>query len=272
MTLRVKIFIVTYDNNPKLNECLRSIQRSGALEPNHRYNVIDVTVVDNHSNVTVDGDVSSVVTNIIHNQARPDFSTGHLARSWNTGILHGFRSVTCPDTDVLILAQNDTVFAQGFLDYILDHLPAFDYITAGVGDEVQIMTVEAVKNIGMYDERFCNIGHHEADYFTRAKFHRSCHRSSINDYSHGRVWNPIHDPSRIVANDGHQPGSDRGDVHHMASLPHHHISFGVHQKKWGHFSFHTPEHPLPVPLPKMFMFYPYFERQLYDVEEKYEVF
>lgn len=48
---------------------------------------------------------------------------------------------------------------------------------------------EAVKKVGLWDERFCVIGVHEGDYFLRQKlFNPLC--SSINDLSHGRMYNP----------------------------------------------------------------------------------
>jgi hypothetical protein len=46
-----------------------------------------------------------------------------------------------------------------------------------------VATSNAVKQVGLFDERFCNIGLQEADYFLRCLLYNK-DRSSLNDIEH----------------------------------------------------------------------------------------
>lgn len=261
--MRVHIFVVTYKNEPLLARCLDSVAEAQKAAPEAAS--VQVTVLNNFGELALPDRPGVTVLN---NAARPDFSTGHLARSWNQAILHGFRDPKDPACDLLVLAQNDAVFRPGFLAAIPRHAARFCYMTFGHGDEVQVMTPEAVRRIGLYDERFCNIGFHEADYFLRALI-AAPEAVSINDAFHGRVHNPVtNDVTEHVAT-----GWSRGDPAHVASMAYHGLSRRVFAYKWGDTDpqqWGDAARSLRV-CAKQFMMYPYFEAALPHTEHKYHV-
>ena len=215
---------------------------------------IQITIINNHSNFVSRFSHHPLVT-ILHNMTRPDWSTGHLARSWNQCILHGFKDLNNPDCDVLVLAQNDVVFTPSFLKECLFHLQTFTFITQGAGDELQIMTPACIKTLGLYDERFCNIGYQEADYFLRALLFNP-QLSSINDTHHGRLLNPIQNNMiKCVIN-----GGSRNEPSHLRSLTYHPISYSLFKTKWNTEpdKWNDDTHQINC-LSKQYIYYPYFE-------------
>lgn len=278
--MRISIFIVTYKNDELLHRCLDSIFRD--VDKNSNGDTVTVTVLNNYDRLCLH-DMYSGRVNVIDNLARPSFSTGHLSRSWNQCILHGFRDVNNPSTDILILAQNDIMFKEGFIEVVKQATKQYNYIAMGRGDEVQVMTIDAVKNIGMYDERFCNIGFQEADYFLRAVL-LNREKSSINDAFHSRVHNPI--PNNII--EDVPCGYMRGDQNHVNSSKYHIVSQQMFYYKWlGLLPFHRiplegdsgiyrypyeqwNDYIKSIPVcAKQYIMYPYFECNLPDLQNKY---
>lgn len=264
---RVSIFVVTFKNDPVLNRCLHSICNEQVP-----FGVtLNVTVLNNFGGVEIAPQLQSRVK-VLNNEARPDNSTGHLARSWNQAIMHAFGSLETPQSDCVIMCQNDVVFKQGYLTNILSCMTRYDYVTIGRGDEVQVMTLNGLKRIGMFDERFCNIGYQEADYFLKARLLHA-HKVSINDGLHGRLWNPIPGIFETVL----QPveiGCSRKDACHVDSLKHHDISLRMFAHKWGALQPECWRQDLlsrVASVPKQYMYYPYFERHLPDLDQKYLV-
>jgi hypothetical protein len=284
--MKIALFIVTYKNDDMLCRCLDSITLPNEIEDG---DTMDIVILNNYEKLCLDQkyfdrfSVNNVSIKVIDNLARPAFSTGHLSRSWNQCILHGFKDVTHPDHDFLILCQNDVVFKPGFIREIKNHLPTYDFITFGTGDELQIMTPQSVKTIGLYDERFCNIGFQEADYFLRAVL--LCkRRCSINDNHHKRIHNPL--PNNVIENV--QCGHMRNDEEHLKSAFYHDISKQVFVYKWtGFLPFPVGDtsdwtkcshHPFEEwndyvksihTCPKQYIMYPYFECKLPDLGRKY---
>jgi len=187
--MKVKVYIVTYNNDAALNRNLDSLYQSDLMD--YEY---EITVINNHSNFHADVDRPNL--RVIHNTVRPDWSTGHLARDWNYALIDGFRNVEDPDCDIVVACQNDTVFYPNWCSYIVDlhkggpsaRQKRYHFITFGHGDNYMSWTVKGVKNIGLWDERFNSISYQEGDYFLRARqFHGE--KSSINDHVHERVHN-----------------------------------------------------------------------------------
>jgi hypothetical protein len=275
--MRFALFVVTYKNDDILLRCLSSVQSElNTLNGNDSFKV---TVINNYGEISLSEEFSFV--NIINNTARPDFSTGHLSRNWNQCILHGMKNVNNPECDVLILAQNDIVFKPGFIVNIKNHLLHFNYITFGDGDALQIMTIESIKRVGMYDERFCNIGFQEADYFLRAVLLNK-QGSSINDIFHNRVHNQQFNNIIEEVDSGHK----RGDPIHTESVKFHKVSKDMFFYKWMGLLPRTAEGQIcdennypcenwdeyiknsPI-CAKQYIIYPYFECDLPELEKKY---
>ena len=165
---------------------------------------------------------------MLANNLRPDFSTGHLSRNHNQAIINGFESLIEPKCDVVVSCQNDTKVLKNWYQTLCEAMNTYTFLTQGAGDQFQAWKAEGVRNIGLYDERFCNIGHQEADYFLRAYLYNKEH-SSINDRCHERIHNRHNQPliEKTVT------GWGRKESSHMESQKLHGITVTMLQHKWG---------------------------------------
>lgn len=255
--MKIKLYIVTYRAEKYLHDNLTSLFLSGPVLP-------EVHIINNHSDFRLAPEFQGRVF-VHHNLLRPDFSTGHLARNWNEAIINGFENLNRPACDILVHAQDDTVWHPGCMEQIIEGHKTYSFMTFGQGDNVCSYLPEGVKAIGLWDERFCNIGYHEYDYFFRAiMWNRD--KSSINgtsSHSHNAIdarvcYRPLHD------------GVKKAD--HEKSMRFHSISQKVFQKKWGISP--VREDVLEM-IPRLvgdfrsYMYYPYFEQNIDDLDRKY---
>jgi len=246
--MRILIFIVRYKETDALYRCLESIG-------NHP---VDIIIMNNYSTLML----SHPNVTIINNAARPDFSTGHLARNWNQALLHGFKNLSCPDYDRIICLQADAIMRPSWYSAIHALDPRIHFMSLGRGDEFQMFTPEGVRKVGLYDERFCNIGYHEADYFLRNVL---THPSNcvVNDKLHMRLHNPFCiDPDLFIEETQLNQNDD-----HIQSKVYHNISLRWFHMKWGISM--EPESwdmseisKMTTPKHKEIMLYPYFEHEI----------
>lgn len=280
-TIRIRIYIVTYRNAVDLNKNIASILASGAD--------VRINVINNHSEFRLEPAHEPAVT-VLHNTLRPDFSTGHLARNWNQALLHGFQDLLHPVNDIVVTVQDDVIFKKDWLACLIDLHQRYSFITQGIGDAFCSYLPDAVRNIGMWDERFCNIGWSEGDYFLRALIYNR-DSSSINDLAHGRRHNALeenavdYDSGSAVAIDSDHPlfskrgdsllissppmNSDRRDAH-VSSLRFHALAATIFKHKWG-IADHpwTAEHfSIRNPLAPNYVMYPYFEKDVEGLRDK----
>ena len=257
--MKIKQYIVTYNNEEVLNKCLESIF---PLFEKYNKEEYQVYIINNHSNFHMDSKFEPYVK-VLHNELRPDFSTGHLCRNWNQAIINGFKDLNNPDCDILITNQNDCEFDGDFIPNLIEWHKKYSFIQFGAGDHFISYTPNAIKNVGLWDERFCNIGYQEADYFLRQVLY-NVDGCSINDYRHGRVNNG--EINNIIKHT--KSGYDRGDVFHIESKKYHQISRNVFIQKWGfspsdinNASIEWNFEELIELEPKIlsFIYYPYFE-------------
>lgn len=258
MTLlkKIKHYIVTY-NNPIWIKCVESILATPT------YHTREIVVVNNHSNFEMSEYLLGLVR-VMDNQTRPDFSTGHLSRNWNECLIDGFRDLSNPDADLVVCSQNDTEFEPNYVDRLLSLHEKFDLVTHGPGDNCISYTAQAVKRVGLWDERFCNIGYQEADYLLRATRWLPG-RVSINDQYHGRLLNP----QRIITKPT-VTGYHRNDEAHHASMSFHAVSHHVLTAKWGDaiWMHGSPLPQNPTPLIDSYVMYPFFEKHVETLREQ----
>lgn len=206
--------------------------------------------------------------NILNNYLRPDFSTGHLSRNWNQGIINGFKSLKNPNCDILVLTQNDNIFKSNWASYIIEKHNTYDFITMGGGDQYHSYKPEHIVKVGLWDERFCNIGYQEYDYFIRSYLYNG-EKSSINDPKHKRVFNTIE--NEIIVDDDKLIGGMRQDPFHLDSVKHHDISCKILKSKWGENSEKAWDlnylNTLNISNIPNFIYYPYFEKDI-DLSNK----
>ena len=257
--MMVKHYIVTYKNPHQLNKGLRTLFSSG-LPAGVEYKVY---VINNHTEFLLEDAYHSKVT-VLHNVLRPDGPTGHLARNWNQALINGFVDLSSPDCDIVICSQDDVEYAPGFLQELIALHSSLDFIQIGAGDSLISYTPDAVKQVGLWDERFCNIGHQESDYFLRVlKF---CPRHSINDHVHCRVSKPVQADVLIPS----PTGCARREHSHLESLKYHSQSTSVFVHKWGIPSTNWSK-GLPVDAEQRcpnYVMYPYFEKNVQTLREQ----
>lgn len=255
--MKIKQFIVTYNNNEILNNCLESLSTAFEKYSKDEY---EVFIINNHTNFQIDEKFEKYVK-VLHNQTRPNFSKGHLSRNWNESIIHGFVDLNNPDCDIVVTNQNDCEFDGDFIPNLIELHKTYNFIQFGAGDNFVSYTPESIKRVGLWDERFCNIGYQEADYFLRQMLYNK-DGCSINDGKHLRNHNTIVNTIIKHTISGH----DRGDESHLESKKYHTISEMVYTKKWGETPYNHATNGwnyenLSIISPKIesFIYYPYFE-------------
>lgn len=279
----ISVYIVTYRSPADLNNNIASLLASGAD--------VRINVINNHSEFFLEPKHEKTVT-VLHNRLRPDFSTGHLARNWNQALLHGFRDLKNPASEMVITVQDDVLFKADWLARLRDLHRRYSFVTMGAGDSFCSYLPEAVRKIGLWDERFCNIGFQEADYFLRALIYNR-ERSSINDRIHGRLHNAaegntfapfLPDYRRELEREETESDPDRADSllitvprmnlgrkqAHLSSMKFHRLVQAVFESKWGLSDTQwTPEHYAvrKSHIPN-YMTYPYFEQDIEGLREK----
>ena len=258
----INLYIVTYKNHIGLKECLESLNNT-----NIPTNVtLNINVINNHSEFLLNEPFKNV--NVMHNTLRPDFSTGHLSRSWNQAIIHGFKSLINPIAQIIVTCQVDTVFYKDWLIKLIKQHQTYNFITAGHGDAFLSFTVDGIKNIGLFYERFCNIIHQEGDYFTRAIIFNK-DKSSINDFHHGRVLNPFltpNDDSFILRKNSNTNVTWNSTVECHEYITNFFVSkYSKDPRIW------SIENP-PKLLKKLNLLYPYFEFDIFDFKSKYDTY
>jgi len=264
--MKIKVFIVSYKNESILKNNIESLLTSDITNFN-----FFITVINNYVNYfpLKEYCLKNNIT-VLDNNLRPSFSTGHLSRSWNQCLIHGFKSITNPDADIVVLAQDDNIFLKNWCSYTIKNHINNDFITMGGGDQFHSYTVNHIKNVGLCDERFCNIGYQEYDYWIRSFLYNK-DRSSINDPKHGRVYRPIE--NQIIDDSDFLIGGMRRDERHLNSIPYHSISRKILLAKWGDETDKLNKQigwaPELERLEKLktskipnFVYYPYFEKDI----------
>ena len=180
----MKIYIVTYRRVDILNKTLDILFNKTDFPsiPD-----TEVNIINNHSEFRLEDEFIDKV-NVIHNNTRTDDDTGNLARNWNEALLHGFKDLNNPDAKIVVTMQNDIVLSPNWATNLLKMHQKYNFITGQLGDNIVSYTVDAVKKIGMWDERFLTPANKEADYYIRALIYNK-DKSLINDRVHGRLLN-----------------------------------------------------------------------------------
>lgn len=195
----VWVSVITYNNPHILNGCMHSLFTSD-LVTSGKYNW-KIEVINNHSNFYLKPEFASRVT-VHHQTLRPDWDyVGYFTRDCNSALVRGFKSLTKPINDQVIILQDDVIVKPDFMEKLVHrHDSGIDFIMSGIGDALNSFLPAAVKKIGLYDERF-HTGFHEGDYILRA-IQALGTRCSIGDIAHGRVWNPTDNGAFYASNNG----------------------------------------------------------------------
>ena len=160
----LKIYIVTYKRQGILNQTLDILFNQTDFVT---IQDTEVNIINNHSDFFLEERFKDKV-NVIHNNARPDWDTGNLARNWNQALVHGFKDLNNPDAKIVVTMQNDIVLSPNWATNLLKMHKKYTFVTGILGDNIVSYRPDAVKKIGMWDERFVTPANKEADYYIRA--------------------------------------------------------------------------------------------------------
>ena len=261
--MKIKVFIVTY-NSDLIYDNIRSLLSSDLVNYDYSINVIDNYCENNYLiDFCKDNNI-----NLFENKLRPSFSTGHLSRSWNQCIINGFKDLNNPDCDILVLCQDDNLFLSNWCSELINYHNTYEFISMGGGDQFCSYKSEHIKKVGLWDERFCNIGYQEYDYFIRSYIYNK-DKSSINDRKHRRINNSIGD--KFIDFGDYLIGGMRNDKRHLDSVKYHEISKNILINKWGQESMNwNLEYLNGISKSNIqnYIYYPYFEKDVYDLKEK----
>jgi hypothetical protein len=252
--MKIALFIVRYKETDRLYQCLNSIGNNEN---------VNTFIINNYDILVLPEEYNNKNIKVLNNMTRPDFSTGHLSRNWNEAIVNGFKDLSNPDCDRVVAIQADVILSNSWYNSVVSLNPEIYYLACGRGDEFQIFTKEGIKRIGLYDERFCNIGHQEADYFIR-NFIGIPDNCCIMDPGHGRLYNKfsnVNNGQFIVASRGGLPNED-----HINSQKYHEVSNTWFKTKWDkpHWrdNWSIYDKNLPSKIHYETMLYPYFEKDI----------
>lgn len=258
---RISVYVVTYNNEERLNENASRFFKTTENVDRNRFELI-YNVINNHPIINLHDEFKNR-TNIMHN-LRPEFSCGHLSRDYNTALIHGFHNLNAPYSQQVICVHDDSIWHDDWFDKLQTIHETYTFYVGDYGCSMTSYLPDAVKRIGIWDERFCNIGYHEADFFLRARIYNR-DKSTINDHFGGRVLNP----TEVLFD--HPEANGQKVVHSERSLQYHTCSrkvfedkWNVHPEQWDSRLGEEPSRPKIV----QYMFYPYFELDIEDLEGK----
>lgn len=253
--MKIKIYIVTYNNDEILRRNLDSVVASDLMAED-----TEIFIINNYSKI---GDFSNYPCTILDNVLRPDHSTAYLSRNWNQAILNGFQDINNPQADLVIAMQNDTEVKPDVCKNLKELHKKYTFVQYGAGDNFMSWKIEAVRRVGLFDERFCGLACQEGDYFIRQAIWNK-ERACITDHAHKRLCNPTDKVLCIRTHD------DIQEVHKKLSQSHHDINNKLYILKWGsrwNWGGELKEHP-PQPLINSYMNYPWFEKYIETLEEQ----
>jgi hypothetical protein len=257
--MKTKLYIVTYNQPKELNDwCLKSLFESDFPIDNN------VFIINNHSNFFIKEEYSSRVT-VLHNVLRPDFSNGHLGQNWNQAIILGFKNLINPDCDYVITVQVDTIFQPDWYSRLQSLMQKYEFVAQGGGDQLQVFSPEHIKKTGLYDETIANIAFHENEYFVRCLIYNH-ENISITDWAHNRN---INSTSNVMIKNT-VLGAFRNLEYTPRIREFQYLGDRITMLKygkpidWSNLEYMKTFKP-QVPI---YMYYPFFEKDIIDLEKK----
>jgi hypothetical protein len=256
-----RIFIVVFKQHDHVRTLVEELLMSDLTSF-----TFEIIVLNNFGTFSFPADdplfeVNSNNLTVINNYARLESSFGHLARDWNTAALFGFLDLANPISDIVVGLQGDvSLFSEWATNVYTEHMTRGTlFLQSGHGDAFHSWTAEGVRRIGLWDERFTDIGLQEADMFLRAVVLEP-ERVRINDPYHGRTHMPPQ--FSVVADNGSQDRGGSKQQHRHSSL-FWKVKWGDHHPAWHLIEKVNEKWMVGVtPLVPSVYMYPFFEWKL----------
>jgi len=163
-----RIFIVRYAETKKLRDLIDSLLE-GDL-PRISGGSFEIFVLNNKG-IYCDPAESNVILPdnvfILDNPRRSAGTQGYLARDSNAALVLGFQNLEAPAAEHVIHCHADVKFEANAFSILSEAHKNYDFVQWGIGDQLSSYKVAAVKQIGLWDERFNSIFYQEEDYFQR---------------------------------------------------------------------------------------------------------
>ena len=274
---KIKVYIVTYKRQETLNCSLDILFNKTDFK---NYENTEVNIINNHSDFHLSEEFRNKV-NVLHNVLRPDCDVGNLSRNWNQALINGFVDLNNPDSEIVVTMQNDITLSPDWCSNLMEMHKKYSLVVGCMGDNIISYKPEAVKRIGLWDERFCSICHKEADYYLRALILNK-NKTIINDIAHGRVLNN-HDylPLDLQVYKGNEPSWSEIKNSHDSNEAMRHSS-QIFYYKWKNTWREEPKYrgwltswsqdfiqnPPELPKVKNFISYHYFEKDIETLSEQ----
>jgi hypothetical protein len=256
-----RVFVVTFRAHAAATKVVEELLRSDLTDFTFEISVINnwgtfAFPLDNPLFTAHAGNLT-----VINNYGRPEWSWGHLSRDWNIAALYGFKNLADPNSEVVVGVQGDASIAPQWAHAIYDeHTKSGTiFISAGRGDAFHSWTAEGVRRLGLWDERYCDIGFQEEDMFLRAVILEPT-RVRISDFAHKRTHNPF--PVNPVAGDGDHDREGH-PIEHWHSELYHATKWPEWKDKSAGWWWNTTDLGVKLrPRVATYYSYPYFEWRL----------
>jgi hypothetical protein len=274
--MKIKIYILTYDSEYHINDNLDSLFSS---DLNHD---LEINIINNHTNLKINEENKKRLNDfgryrILNNVMQCDWSWGYTTRNWNQALILGFKSLKNPECDLVVCAQDDTNYYEDWVQVLKDrHAEGLEFIACGVGDCLCSYTPNAVKSIGLWDERFCTLNWSEHDYFLRASSWLG-YKAAIDDQNglHGLMYRFNGEKADGIARKPNEKEDHgKGVLRQIRQNVGDRIGSSIFRHKWGYspgseevWSSNNVGNERQ-PISPVFINYPYFELDIPDLNKK----
>lgn len=180
---RVSVYVITFSEDALLSALLSSLEGQN----------VSVTVINTNRRPLRDRVSAALPPSVrVHDALSTTLSIGHSTRHYNEALTNGFDTLDEPQSDLVVTIQADTHLCPDWLAHLrrahAEHGCAL--VQAGQGDQLVSYSVDAVRTLGLWDERFIGISVHEGDFFIRALMGMPS-ATCLHDTDHLRIWRPV---------------------------------------------------------------------------------
>jgi hypothetical protein len=184
---RVGVYVVSFSEDVLLSALVASLVNSTDAQG------VTLTIINTNRQPLSDRLSKPLPPQVhVHNALSSRLSVGHSTRHYNEALTHGFDNLGAPELDLVVTVQADTRLCPDWLLHLrrahAEHGCAL--VQVGQGDQLLSYSVDAVRSLGLWDERLIGIAVHEGDFFIRSLLGMP-NATCLHDRDHLRIWRPV---------------------------------------------------------------------------------